>query len=69
MKVNPIQNYITPKTTGYSATAALGISVLSGISKNKTCRKMHKPFAYLSAFLTVAHIGLVTYLHNKYKKM
>ncbi len=64
MKVDSIKSYVTPKTTGYSATAALGIAVLSGVSKNKSFRKTHKPFAYISAFLTAVHIALI----ESYKK-
>lgn len=70
MKVASVcQNYITPKTTGYTATTALGISVLSGVSKNKNFRKMHKTSAYIAAALTAIHIGLIEYYHNKYKKL
>ncbi len=64
MKVHSIKSYVTPKTTGYSAAAALGLAVLSGVSKNKSFRKTHKPFAYISVFLTAAH----TILIESYKK-
>lgn len=64
VKLNPI---ITPKTTGYAATVALGASILSGISKNKTLRKQHKVLAYLSAAITALHIGLIEYYHHKFK--
>lgn len=71
MNVSPVRRnkILTPKTTGYAATAALGLSVLSGISKNKSFRKTHKTFAYISAFLTAVHVGLIEYYHHKYKKM
>lgn len=70
MKVDSVKrNYITQKTTGYAATASLGLAVVSGISRNKSFRKTHKPFAYISALLTAAHIGLIEYYHHKYKKM
>ena len=40
MEIKRIQStIITPKTTGYAATASLGLAVLSGVSKNKTFRK------------------------------
>lgn len=68
MKVDSVkQNYITPKTTGYAATTALGLSVVS--AKIKPMRKTHKPFAYIAALLTAAHIGLIEYYHHKFKKM
>lgn len=70
MKVDSVQrNYITPKTTGYAATATLGIAVLSGVSKNKSFRKTHKPFAYISAFLTAIHIALIEHYHHKSKPL
>ena len=71
MKVSPISknSIITPKTTGYSATVGLGLSIASGISKNKSFRKAHKPIAYISGALTLLHIGLIEYYHHKYKKM
>ena len=70
MKVEKIQStYITPKTTGYSATAVLGLAVWSGISKSKSFRKMHKPLAWITAGLTALHIGLIEYYHYKYKKL
>lgn len=61
--------FITPKTTGYAATAGLGLSIISGVTKNKSFRKAHKPIAYLSALFTAIHIGLIEYYHHKYKKM
>lgn len=67
MKVNPIQQIITPKTSGYAATVGLGASVVSGVSKNKNFRKMHKPLAYMTAILTALHIGLIEYYHHKFK--
>lgn len=71
MKVSPVrqQSILTPKTTGYAATAGLALSVMSGVSRNKSFRKMHTPMAYLTAALTAIHIGLIEYYHHKYKKM
>lgn len=71
MNVAPVKSnsYITPKTTGYAATAGLALSVWSGVSKNKSFRKKHKPIAYITALLTAVHIGLIEYYHYKYKKM
>lgn len=67
MKVDSVrQNYFTPKTTGYAATTALGMSVVS--AKVKPLRKTHKPFAYASLILTALHIGLIEHNHHKYKK-
>ncbi len=71
MKVDSVRknSIITPKTTGYAATVGLGATVWSGISKNKTFRRQHKPLAYITAILTAIHIGLIEYYHHKYKKM
>ncbi len=67
MKINSIQQVITPKTTGYAATAGVGISIYSGISKNKNIKKFHKPLAYITTVLIALHIGLIEYYHNKFK--
>lgn len=71
MQVSPIKqnSILTPKTTGYSATVGLGLSIASGVSKNKNFRKAHKPLAYFSAVMTLIHVGLIEYYHHKYKKM
>lgn len=71
MEIRPVimNKIITPKTTGYATTAGLGLSVWSGISRNKTFRKKHKPLAYTTAVLTALHIGLIEYYNFKYKKM
>ena len=70
MKINSIsqQSIVTPKTTGYSATAGMALTVLSGISKNKSIRKTHKPLAYITAAITALHIGLIEYYHHKFRK-
>lgn len=68
MKVSSVisNKILTLKTTGYAAAAALGLSVASGISKNKTFRKTHKPFAYTAGILTLLHIALAEYKKYKY---
>lgn len=68
MKVGNVQStIITPKTTGYASAVSLGLAVYSGVSKNKTIRKTHKPLAWITAGLTILHIGLTEYYHYKYK--
>ncbi len=67
MKIDKIQSYITPKTTGYASAIGLGLSAMSGIYKNKTLKKAHKPLALVTAGLTILHIGLIEYYHYKYK--
>ena len=55
----------TVKTTGYAATGSLVMATVSGVTKNRTLRKTHKFFSYLTAFLTVLHIGLAEYYKKK----
>ncbi len=64
-----INKFVTPKTTGYAAATAIGLSFISGVSKNKLLKKYHKPMAYASIVLTTTHIGLVEYNHYKWKNL
>lgn len=67
MKIAAIQNkYFNPKVTGYAASGGIALTILSGVSKNRTISKMHKPLAYVSLFLTLVHILLVEYNHYIY---
>ena len=67
MKIEKILSYITPKTTGYSAAAGFALTAASGMSKSKEFRKTHKPFAWITAGLTLLHIGQIEYYKFKYK--
>ena len=68
MQVSNIHStFFTPKTTGYISAAGLGLSVWSGLSKNKTITKAHKPLAVITAFFTIMHIGLIEYYNYKFK--
>ena len=68
MKVNSIQSQIfTPKTTGYASAVGMGITLLSGLSKNKAFRQVHKPASLLTVLLTILHVGLIEYYHYKYR--
>ena len=70
MKVMKIdtKNIITPRTTGYAATGGLALSMISGVSKNKSFRKAHKSFAWFTAAATLIHIGLIESYRFKKKK-
>ena len=68
MKVSPINNIVTPKTTGYAAASGLCLTALSGCSNNKYLRKSHKAFAIATAIITAIHIGQIEYYHLKYKQ-
>ena len=72
-KINNVDsNYkkpiLTPKNTGYMAGGALLLATTRAFSKNKTVIKSHKLMGYIAGALTLLHIGVVEYLHFKYKK-
>ena len=60
---------LTPKNTGYMAAGALLITTARAFTKSKSITKSHKIFGFLASGLTLLHIGVVEYLHHKYKKM
>lgn len=68
-KYSQSKPFLTPKNTGYAASAAMALNCVRAFSKNKTVIKTHKPLGYISAALTALHIGLIEYYHHKYKKM
>lgn len=53
--------YINSKTTGYIATAGIGLAIASGFSKSKNIKKSHKVLAVLAALGVVWHIYSVEY--------
>ena len=61
--------FLTPKNTGYAAAGALLITTARAFTTSKPIAKSHKIWGYITAGLTLLHIGLVEYLHHKYKKM
>ena len=60
---------LNPKNTGYLAGGALLIATARAFSKSKPIIKTHKIWGIIAASLTLLHIGVVEYLHSKYKKM
>ncbi|MBE7704018.1 MAG: hypothetical protein E7Z89_08215 [Cyanobacteria bacterium SIG28] len=74
-KVQKVENnqfkkpLLTPKNTGYAATGAILLATTRAFSKSKPVTKTHKLIGYLAGALTLLHIGVVEYLHHKYKKM
>ena len=67
---NQRQNpFLTPKNTGYVAGAAILAASLRAFNQSKPVVKSHKFLGYIAAALTLLHIGVVEYLHHKYKKM
>ena len=59
---------INPKTTGYAAAGAMVITTARAFTSKKPIAKTHKILGFITAGLTLLHIGLVEYLHHKYKK-
>ncbi len=70
-KINQTQkkSIINPKTTGYAAAGALIVTTARAFSNKKAITKSHKFWGFITAGLTLLHIGIVEYLHHKYKKM
>ena len=70
-KINQTQKrpIINSKTTGYAAAAAMVIATARGFTSQKPVVKTHKVWGFITAGLTLLHIGVVEYLHYKYKKM
>lgn len=64
---NRNKSFINAKTTGYVATAGVGLSILSGITKNKFLRKNHKTFAGISVLGIISHILIVSGKHRQKK--
>lgn len=60
---------LTPKNTGYIAGAAMLVTTARAFTKTKPITKTHKILGFITAGLTLLHIGVVEYLHHKYKKM
>ena len=71
MKTESVTNkpFLTPKNTGYAAAGALALTTIRAFSNKKTVTKSHKILGGITTALTLLHIGVVEYLHSKYKKM
>ena len=73
-KIQKVENnykksILTPRNTGYAAAGALLITTARAFTSAKPITKSHKLLGFISATLTLLHIGLIEYLHHKYKKM
>ena len=60
---------LNPKNTGYAAGVAMLVVTVRAFNKSKPIVKSHKVLGYIAAALTLLHIGVVEYLHHKFKKM
>ena len=70
-KINQTQKrpFLTPKNTGYAAAAAMLVTSTRAFTAKKPIAKSHKIMGVITAALTLLHLGVVEYLHCKYKKM
>jgi hypothetical protein len=68
-KIKGSSNIFTPKNTGYVAAGTILATSVRALSKNKTVTKTHKALGIISVIATVLHVGVIEYLHNKYKKL
>ena len=70
-KINQTNNkpFLTPKNTGYVAAGAMLITSVRAFTAKKPIVKSHKIMGIITAALTLLHVGVVEYLHLKYKKM
>lgn len=59
---------LNPKNTGYAAAGAIAIASIRAFNKTKPIVKSHKIIGYVAGALTLLHIGVVEFLHHKYKK-
>ena len=68
MKTECIHSAIfTPQKTGYTALACMGLTVVSGFSKNKIIKKTHTPLSVLTIIFTALHVGILEYYNYKFK--
>lgn len=58
---------INLKSTGYVAVAGMGLSGLSGFTKNEFLRKNHKVFAGISFLAVFAHLYVIFGGHKRKK--
>lgn len=72
-KINSSQTqsrpFLTPQNTGYLAVSAMLVTTARVFTKTKPIAKTHKIWGLVTAGLTLLHIGVVEYLHHKYKRM
>ena len=64
---NTYNKILNPRTTGYAALGGMCLTTVSAMVKSKPIRKSHKPLAYITAALTLLHLG-TTIKHRQEKK-
>ena len=50
---------LTGKNTGYAAMAGMGLTMLTGMTRNKTMRSSHLYMSFLTATAAVVHLAKV----------
>ena len=68
IQTNTNKKIINPKNTCYAALGGMCLTTLSAIVKSKQIRKKHKPLAFITAALTLLHLGTTLIHHNEKKK-
>ena len=58
---------INTNSTGYLAAGGLGLTVASGITKNKSFRKAHKGFSMFTGAMVLLHIFLIETNKMRYR--
>ena len=58
---------LNPKNTGYAALSGMFLTTVSAMVNSKQIRKSHKPLAFITAALTLLHLGITLKHHNEKK--
>lgn len=66
--IQPISNKIlNTRNTGYAALAGMCLTTASAMIKSPKVRKYHKPLAFVTAALTLIHLGMAEYHRMQWK--
>ena len=57
------------KTAGFVSIAGMGMCMWSGMTKNKSLKKHHKIFAWITAIGAVLHLGVLASSHGQHKRL
>lgn len=68
--IQPVNTKIlNTRTTGYVALAGMCLTTASAMIKSPKVRKSHKPLAFVTAVLTLIHLGIAEYHRMQWKNM
>lgn len=60
--------FLRADNTGYVALAGLCLTTVTSAVKNKTVKKCHKPLGYITAGLTLLHLGTILYSRYEWRQ-